>query len=275
MNKQASWAAELEIMYGALASKGYIWMDHDEEKKVEAALAKDPDNFYLICAKGILNFNYNWDVAIDCFSKALVQRPFDSNQYYNRGRKYLSQDRFLQAFSDLEMAVQLDKEDNWKWHYVGVVHYLLGKFEESTHYFIKAWEVAKRHNKDLESCEADWLWTAYAHMGDMKKATEIINTITLDTPIVPVVGDDDAYKNVCLLLNGLMSLEDFLKTISADNEGGSVNELYGVAKYFYYIKKDVKSAMEYIDKTLALEAKKGAWGFKMARMDKEAWQAQL
>ena len=58
-------------------------------------------------------------------------------------------------------------------------------------------------------------------------------------------------------------------------EGGSVNELYGIAKYFYYVKKDVKQAVEYVHKTLTFTSKSGAWGYKMAEMDKEAWEAEL
>ena len=43
MNRDASWKQELDIMYHGLASKGYIWMDEEEHKKVEAALERNPE----------------------------------------------------------------------------------------------------------------------------------------------------------------------------------------------------------------------------------------
>ena len=35
MNREASWKQELDIMYHGLATKGYLWMDKDELKKVD------------------------------------------------------------------------------------------------------------------------------------------------------------------------------------------------------------------------------------------------
>ena len=51
------------------------------------------------------------------------------------------------------------------------------------------------------------------HMGEVEKANAIIATVDRSTPIVPVIGDDDGYKNVCLLLGGHMSLEELLDTL--------------------------------------------------------------
>lgn len=274
MNREKSWENEKHIMYNGLASKGYIWMDKEEEKIVDAALEEKPDDFYLLCAKGILNFNYNWDVAVDCFSRALVIRPFDSNQYYNRGRKYLSQDRIYQALADITMSVKLDEDDNWKWHYLGVCYYLLQKFDSAAQYFEKSLEVSLAHDKDLISCEADWLWTTYCHMGEYEKAQKAIGSIDKNTLVVPVIGDDDGYKNVCLLINEIITVDEFLETVGPENEGGSVNELYGLAKYYYYVKHDLENALRYLDKTLSFTNRKGGWGYKMAAMDKPAWDEE-
>ena len=41
------------------------------------------------------------------------------------------------------------------------------------------------------------------------------------------------------------------------------------------MKKDLKSAVDYVHKTLTFTSKSGAWGYKMAEMDKEAWEAEL
>ena len=275
MNREASWKQELDIMYHGLASKGYIWMDQEEHKKVIAALEKNPDDFYLWSAKGILNFNYDWDEAIRCFNKCLAMQPFNAHMYYNRGRKYLSKNEIDHALADLTVAFALDPNCNWKAHYVGVALYLQRRFAEAAEYFKKAMQIAERHYGDLYCCEVDWLWTTYVHMGEMEKAKEIIATVDRSTPIVPVIGDDDGYKNVCLLLGGHMTVQGLLDTLGPQTEGGAVNELYGIAKYYYYVEKDLQKAVDYVHKTLTFTSKSGAWGYKMAEMDKEAWEAEL
>ena len=103
----------------------------------------------------------------------------------------------------------------------------------------------------------------------------IIATVERSTPFVPVIGDDDGYKNVCLLLGGHMTVQELLDTLGPQTEGGAVNELYGIAKYYYYVEKDIQKAVDYMHKTLTFTSKSGAWGYKMAEMDKEAWENEL
>lgn len=275
MNKELSWKQELDIMYHGLGAKGYLWYDEQEHQKVCAALENDPENFYLWSAKGILNFNHDWDEAIRCFNKCLAIQPFNAHMYYNRGRKYLSKNETDHAMADLKVAFALDPNCNWKAHYVGVCYYLQRKYAEAAEYFQKAIEISKTHYQDLYCCEADWLWTAYMHMGETEKARQIISTVDEDTYIVPVIGDDDGYKNVCLLLAGRCTVQDLLDKLGPQTEGGSVNELYGIAKHYYYNEHDLKNAVAYVHKTLTFTSKCGAWGFKMAAMDKDAWEAEL
>lgn len=275
MNRELSWKQELDIMYHGLATKGYLWMDQEEHAKVCAALEKDPENFYLWSAKAILNFNHDWDEAIRCLNKCLSIQPLNANMLYNRGRKYLSKNDIDHAMADLKAAYALDMNCNWKAHYVGVAYYLQRKYAEACEYFKKAMEIADNFYGDLYCCEADWLWTAYMHMGEEEKAREIISTVTPETPIVPVIGDDDGYKNVCLLLAGHTTVEQLLDTLGPQTEGGSVNELYGIAKHYYYNEKNLEKAVEYVNLTLTFTSRSGAWGYKMAAMDKEQWESEL
>lgn len=273
MDREATWKQIVDIAYNGLPAKGYIWMDEQEEAKVDAGLATDPLNHSLLTAKAILNFNHDADVAIEYFSRALAIKPMDSHQHYNRGRKYLNTNRHAEGLADLELAVALDQEDNWKWHYLGVGYYLEERFEEAVQYFQKAQEVAERHNKDLISCEADWLWTTYMQLGEPEKATQVINTITPDVLVVPVIGDDEGYRDACLLLNGHMPVEEYLKLISPENEGGSSNGLFSVAKYYYFVEKDLDEAIVYLRKTLEDRQGKG-WGLRQALIVEDAWEKE-
>ncbi|MBM9468559.1 tetratricopeptide repeat protein [Nakamurella leprariae] len=268
MDRDASRRQMLEIAYGGGPAKGYIWMEPEEETKVDAALSSDPGNRSLLTAKAILNFNHDAEVAIEYFSRALVLDPFDAHQYYNRGRKYLNTGRTAEGIADLTLSVRLDAEDNWKWHYLGVGHYLRRDYRTAIELFEKADEVSARHDRDLISCEADWIWTAAAHLGDMERARAAVAGITADTLVVPVIGDDEGYRDICLLLNGTMSPEQFLDTVGPDNEGGAVNGLYALAKYFHYVEGDDHQARAFLDRILADTAAKG-WGLRLARMDAE------
>lgn len=274
MNPEATWKQILEIAYGSGPAKGYIWWDKDEEAKVDAGLAEDPANYSLLTAKAILNFTHDSEVAIEYFSRALMIHPLDSHQHYNRGRKYLNTGRVSEGVADLELAVRIDAEDNWKWHFLGVGRYLNGELELAAQHFHKADEVSRRHNQDLISCEADWLWTTYMHLGRRAEAEEAVRAITPETLVVPVIGDDEGYRDVCLLLNGTMPLEEYLPTISPENEGGAANGNYAVAKYFYYVRNDIRSANKYIGRTLADGNAKG-WGLHLARIDAPVWRAEL
>ena len=70
---------------------------------------------------GMDYFEKDWQIATECFSRALAIKPFDSEYYFNRGRKRLSQDRFSEALADFIMATKLDTETGMKWHYAGDV----------------------------------------------------------------------------------------------------------------------------------------------------------
>lgn len=273
MIREESWKQILEIAYGSGPAKGYIWMEKDEEAKVDAGLAENPYDYSLLTAKAILNFNHDANVSIDYFSRALAIQPFDSHQLYNRGRKYLNTGRHSEGLADLELAVRLDAEDNWKWHYLGVGYWMEGRLEEALPNFVKAQEVSARHNKDLISCEADWLWTTYMHLGRPEEAAAAIADITEDTLVVPVIGDDEGYRDACLLLNGRMPVEEYVKTISSENEGGASNGLFTVAKYYYYVEQDLDQAVEWLRKTLADPIGKG-WGFRFAKMNEAKWEAE-
>ena len=92
---------QIKIMQEGGATSGPIVMDWDMLKEVDAFLKDHPDSFKAWVARGILYFNEDFEKAIESLSHALAIDPFNGDQYYNRGRKFLSQDRYPQALADL------------------------------------------------------------------------------------------------------------------------------------------------------------------------------
>lgn len=281
MDREKTWAQTLSIAYGGGPAKGFIWHDADEEAKIDAGLAENPYNHSLLTAKGIMNFNHDQEVAIECFSRALAIRPLDAAMFYNRGRKYLNTFRQAEGLADLKASVALDPENNWAWHYLGVGHYAEGRLEEAIVYFKESLAATMRNTQDLISCEADWLWNSYMHLGREEEAKAAVDAITPDTLIVPIIADDTQYRDTCLLLNGTIPVEDYIATIDPDsvygNEDGTVGMEtggYNVAKYYYYVEKDLEKAVEWVRKVLACQPA-NAWGYRNALLDGPIWEAEL
>ena len=120
---------QLKLMREGGATRGPIVMDEEILKEMEARLAKDPKDFIAWVSRGILYFNEDFEKSIESLSHALALQPFNGDQYYNRGRKFLSQDRYPQALADLTLSTRLDDKDAWKWHFCGVAHYFLEQYE--------------------------------------------------------------------------------------------------------------------------------------------------
>jgi tetratricopeptide (TPR) repeat protein len=259
---------QLNIMEKGLAAKGPIVMDREKLKEVEEQLAKDPENFCLWVARGILYFNEDFEKAIESISHALSIDPFNSDQYYNRGRKFLSQDRYIQALADFTLAVRLDTNDAWKWHFRGVAYFYLARYHEAIDSFYKGIEMHKKNGTHNIPPEVDWIWMSWMRLGDEKEAKKCLDLVDQNTE---VERGDLMYKKRVLLYKGTMSLAEFDAAIERDNPKRAITELYGAAAYCHYILKDNKKAIQYLDEVLAYNADRHAFGYKMALVERNTW----
>ncbi|MBM9468560.1 tetratricopeptide repeat protein [Nakamurella leprariae] len=283
MDREKTWEQIKRIGYGSGPAKGYVWMDQEEEARIDARLAEHPADRSLLTAKGILNLNWDPDVAAECFSRALAVQPFDAHQHYNRGRVYLNTFRRSEALAALELAVRLDAEDNWKWHFLGVARYLLRDYEVALGHFRTAMTVAARHDDDLISCEIDWMWLCLVHLGRPDEAARVVATVTPETKVVPVIGDDEGYRDICLLLNGTIPVDEYVARIDPGGEGGSYGALFAVARYHYHLERDIPTALEYLHRVLSLPdppddrgngilSRQKGWGYQLALHDRDEWE---
>lgn len=259
---------QIKIMQTGGATRGPIVMDEDMLKEVEAKLAKDPKDFVAWVSRGILYFNDDFEKAIESFSNALALQPFNGDQYYNRGRKFLSEDRYPQALADLTLSTRLDDTDAWKWHFRGVAHYFLEQYEEAIECFSRgiAWHVKNGTNNTPP--ERDWIFMSYLHMGQKDKALASIADITPDTP---VEKGDLMYLKRCLLYTGQTSIDDFDRDVDRSMAKRIITELYGAVVYCHWISGDDERAAGYLKEILAVDEDHHAFGYKMALQDKATW----
>lgn len=261
-----------QIMETAGPTKGPIVMDWDVLKEVEEKLRQQPDNAILWAARGVLYFHEDFEVAIESFSQALSIDPFNSNIYYNRGRKFLSQDRFPQALADFTLATRLDDKDSWKWHFKGVALFSLQRYEEAVDCFKKSIEWHENNGSNNTPPEVEWIWMAYIKMGEPQKAAEILELIDADTPCEP---GDMSYKKRILLNKGVMTPEEYEANVDYTKDAGAITELYGLANYYYHQKHDVEKAITYLEKVLAFETSRHAFAYKQAMEDIEQYKKEL
>lgn len=252
-----------KIMYFGLATKGRLVADAEECAKIEKQLEKDPQNYYLWCAHAIVCGDT--EKAIESYSKALSIRPFSPNTLYNRARKYTGQNRFSQALADFRLATTLDKEDGWKWHFQGVTLYFLDRYEEAIQSFEEAIIAHNHINDPVIPFEVEWMWNCYMKLGRPQEAAKCLEQVTPETPCVE---SERTYKTRILMYKGDMTVEQFLDTIDYGDPLEAVNQLYGVANYYYYILGDTKTSVEYLDKLFSIEGGTGCWGYKMALRDR-------
>ena len=263
---------QLNIMRNGLGTRGPIEMDRDMLADVEKKLEKDPNNFILWVSRGILYFNEDFEEAIASFSKALAIDPFNGDQYYNRGRKFLSQDRFPQALADFAISLRLDPNDTWKWHFCGVAYYYLNNFHEAIKCFHKAIDLAEEKGDHMVPPEVDWIWMSYISLGDKENAAKCLEMVDENTP---VERGDLMYKKRIMLYKGLVTLEEFSKNIEYDNDKRAITELYGAANYCYHILGNPKMAVEFLDKLLTYTSSRHAFGYKMALLERDKWVKEI
>lgn len=259
-----------EIMYKGLAMKGRLVYDAAEDAAIEAGLQRDPSDYFLWCAKGILTKNL--EESVRYFSVALSLRPLAAHTRYNRGRRYMSQGRYVEALSDLALATTLDADDGWKWHFYGVALYFTDQLTKAAEAFAKAIEVNERNGLDLLPFDAEWQWNCWCKAGEPEKAAACIAAVDETTP---VVASEATYKRRVLLYRGLISPEVFRAGIDEADALEAANQMYGLANYYFYLCHDTKKSMECLNRVLANEKACLGWGYKMAKRDEPIRRALL
>lgn len=251
-----------EIMYNGRTTRGRLQADPEECARIDEQLRKDPENYYLWAARGVVCAT--GEEAIESYSMALSIRSLAPNMLFNRGRRFMGQDRYPQALADLKAAVTPDPEDGWKWHFYGVALYFLDQYQEAADAFRQAIDANERNGVPLLPFDVDWLWNA---LGKLDKREEMADCLKLVKEDTPVLDTEDSYRRRLLVYNGYLSPEEFLRTIEYEDEVETANQLYGLANYYLYICNDPEKCVHYLKETLTYTKGSRSWGYKMAQLD--------
>ena len=265
--------AHKSLVYNGLATRFDLPFDQEELDAVEHALAATPQDYHLWCARGILCLGKDPEKTIESLSQALAIRPLSANAVYNRGRAFVSLEQYAQAAADLSLAVDLDPDDPWKWHFLGVARYFIGRFEDALDAFRRSIDAHIREEAPMIPFELDWIWNCYAKLGDEQGLRDCVKNITADIPVDP---REITYKHRIMLYAGLLSPEELESMVPVDNHTRMANQMFAVSNYYYYLKHDWGKAVEALNKALSVaERGRSAWGYKMGLLEKEERASKL
>jgi len=216
--------------------------------KADAALAADPGNVALMIAAGRARdavFQYN--EAIDVYSKAIAAAPSDVRGYRFRGHRYISTRRFPDAIRDLERARTLAPASFDVAYHLGLAYFLSGEFSRAAEEYGRClaskeeaalpegWRscAAAAKSDDDRVAIADWRYRALRRAGRHGPATQSLGTIVEGM----AVKENTAYYQALLFYKTLRSEDDVLapKTLQ-DNT--FVTTAFGLANFYLAEKRE-------------------------------------
>ena len=234
-------------------------------EELDARIKNDPNDAEAWFLKGQEYFGFDFNVAVDCFSRAISICPFNDEYYWSRGRKYVSLDQWNRALSDFIMALRIDPFGGLKWHFAGVCYFYLEDYDSAISYFKRAIEDHKAGGVDLLWPEVDWIWMSYMRSGRPEEAKAALDLVEDDAPIAQT---DYFYKKRVELYKGIVTAKEYEDKLDRHCQLDELTELYGLANYFYYIAKDPEEAERIIDEILAIPKYHHAFGYKSAIINK-------
>jgi tetratricopeptide (TPR) repeat protein len=253
---------------GLAVHHGILVMNWDELTALEEKLRQKPDDFFLWAARGVLYFNEDFEKSVESFSRAIALNPLNANQYYNRGRKYLSLDRFPEALADFSAAAFLDPLDSWKWHFWGVAHFFLKHYEEALTMMYRAVDTHNSYGSGKIEMEIDWIFMICHRLGRNEEASAALEL--LDGTVLANM-EETAYKKRVLLYKGIVSLDQYLAAVNKERDMLKITGIYAGAFYCQYVLNERDKALALLDEVLAVRGDTHAFAYKMALIDRKEW----
>lgn len=240
--------------------------DRAKIAEIEAKLKKAPKDPELWYALGAEYSQSDFEKSIEAFSMAIAYEPFNAEYFFNRGRKYLSTDRYAEALADFHMTLRLDPVDGQMWHYLGVALYYLKMYDEAAAYFRKALEMNQKTGSDCVWPEVDWLWMSLMRAGDQAGAMQALTLVKDDEYSSE---GDLAYKKRVRLYKGVDGIDAFMENVDRVDKLNEVTELYGAANYYMFVAPDKEKAAALLDEIIAMPEYHNGFGWKCAFFDRQ------
>ena len=171
-----------------------------------------------------------WDhrSAIAIYDKAIAVAPDRAVLYQQRGHRRLSNRDVAGAAADLEKAVAMDPSLAGAWYYLGLTHYLAGRFDRAASCYEKNIAIGK-DDLAVAIAAVDWLYMSYRRGGEDARAAALLARVT---PDMKIEGNARLYLNRLLFYKGLKTEAELFSAELNDIEKTTLS--YGVGNFYFY-----------------------------------------
>ena len=230
-----------------------------------------------------LAYLFQYDEAIELFTRGLKQYPNSHELYRHRGHRYISTRQFDKAIADFEAAAGLAVD--WPvtiepdgtpnrfnqpvsnshfniWYHLGLSYYLTGQFERAIDSYRTC--MSYSDNDDSITATSDWLYMSWRRLNRPDEAATILEPIHDGMTII----ESPAYLNRLLMYKGERTPESLLQPEEETPESTAIavaTQGYGVGNWYLY-NGDEARAREIFDMVLATP-QWSAFGYIAAEVD--------
>jgi tetratricopeptide (TPR) repeat protein len=233
--------------------------------KAEKAFNENPDNEVNIINYGIKLADLGrFQEAISIYEEGLVK--FSESHKIRRylGQQYLTTRQFDKAILSLSEAItyangtpvieseiqslKYNKKTIYNvkfniWYYLGLSYYMKGNYDKAISSFRKCEKYT--NNNDLKVVITNWLYTAFAKIGNLDLAEAEIMSIPTNMRLIEIKSRK--YHDLIMLYRGLVTPSILTKRNGIDADVG-----YGIGNY-YLINGQVENAISAFNRIISTE----------------------
>jgi|TARA_B110000046_G_scaffold122046_1_gene128716 tetratricopeptide (TPR) repeat protein len=234
--------------------------------KVEKAFNENPENEFNIINYGIKLADLGrFQEAINLYDEGLIKFPESYKIRRYIGQHYLTTRQFDEAITSLSEAITYAndslvieseysylKSNNRKtiynvkfniWYYLGLSYYMKGNYDKAISSFRKCEKYT--NNNDLKVVIANWLYTAFAKIGNLDLAEAEIMSIPTNMRLLEIKSRK--YHDLIMLYRGLVT-----PSILTQRNGIDADVGYGIGNY-YLINGQVENAISAFNRVISTE----------------------
>ena len=231
----------------------------------EKAFNENPDNEVNIINYGIKLADLGrFQEAISIYEEGLVKFPESHKIRRYIGQQYLTTRQFDKAILSLSEAINYANgtpviESEYKnlkykkkttynvkfniWYYLGLSYYMKGNYDKAISSFRKCEKYT--NNNDLKVVITNWLYTAFAKIGNLDLAEAEIMSIPTNMRLVEIKSRK--YHDLIMLYRGLVTPSILTKRNGIDADVG-----YGIGNY-YLVNGQVENAISAFNRVISTE----------------------
>ncbi len=250
----------------------------------------DPSEANTVWYGRVLGFRYQFEQAIEIFTRGLEQYPDSFQLLRQRGHRYISTRRFEEGLADLKRAAELieglpfwiepDGPGNElpvpatsiqfnTYYHLGLTHYLLRQWDEAAAAYQLCRDCVPADDYDGITASTDWLYMTLRRSGKEQEAAALLETIPSGLPDDAFVEGPSYYRRL-LMYRGELEAETLLNPDRGTQQIHNLETIYATQGYgvgnWYYCNGDLARAREIYQRILESRSN-SAFGYIAAELD--------